>query len=248
MELDLSMNSLLAVVLLLATEPVPATRPPAPQTIETDLHEQTVVATGLTPGREAVMLAVGRESRGLVGDQLVRYSGGALADAQGRARFALARPLPQRSLWVVIDPGTGRLAVGTPEGSQELSPPYTSVVRNGRSTRVTTIVTLPGPAPRPPAAELVQPIPGGWAAVSTKKLESVELVLVRPGQAAWHSSVADGSRADPDRKHDRKITVAAASLARLGAGSSTFPQMFQAGDRILAIDPLRLAYRLIEVR
>jgi hypothetical protein len=75
--------------------------------------DQAIQAQGMTPGGSVVWFGIGREVQEYA-ETLSDHQDVTVADAQGQATVRVAPAVPQHSLWVAVDLGTGRYAMAAP--------------------------------------------------------------------------------------------------------------------------------------
>jgi hypothetical protein len=83
-------------------------QPPAPSPgLEIAFEEQTVVATGGTPGGIVVFFGVAREVEGFAARIVRRDALVSVSASEGDARLELDGPVALQSVWIVVDVTTG---------------------------------------------------------------------------------------------------------------------------------------------
>lgn len=178
---------------------------------------QSLVASGLTPGGEAVWLGVSRELDGWV-TKVVHWQGRVKDDdGDGVVTLELGEPVPPASAWVVIDLASGEMGLAAPEGSPAAEVPF------------------------PPDGIQVG-ADGPQGVVPDRFLDArsqLSLLVVRPGTGAWWERLGDGGEADDDGQTDGVVTASLEKLPALGDGGPA-PAHLAAGDLVVAIDPDRL--------
>lgn len=131
----------------------------------------------------------------------------ALADEDRDGTIAFRpRSLPESSVWVAVDMETGEYVLATPTGA------------------------VPTPLDLPPAA---------WHAQRAHldiRIEYLEVLVVRPGVAAWTLRMGDGGSNDADGRPNGVLTFRLDRMKRL-VGENDGPPVVIPRDLIVAIDP-----------
>lgn len=169
-----------------------------------------LTVTGTTPGGEVAVLTVWRE-RFPGWSRTTRFSE-LLSDddGDGTVELALERELPEGSLWIVTDVANGAYVVATPR---------------------------PWPFPELEAAERrLNP------SLNTLEVdrETLELLLVRPGEGAWSLTVWDGGTGDDDLVPDGRLTATLPSFEPLGLTEPL--QQPRPGDLLFGIEARRMEW------
>ena len=182
---------------------------PQETSLNVSFGEHEVVVSGLEPGSRVAWLSLASEPRRYyVRD--VRREGIEAADGTGTARIDAGEAVPPRSVWGVVNLGSGAAVWAAPEGFalEEVVPEGDGLARDdgGRLNRLLT------------------------------RAVGLELLVVRPGTGAWALTVFDGSPSDRDGKPDGGV---AASLeeGRPLLDSPAPPDELLPGDVVLGIDP-----------
>jgi hypothetical protein len=177
-----------------------------------------VVASGVTLGGRVVFFAVTQEiSEDEVATLHRRDAVRIDADGDGVVSFDLGGPVAQRAIWLAVDLATGAYALTTPSGD----PPSQAVfVGEG--------LVLGAPVGAPDSIEDARTF--------------LEVLLVRPGVAAWARTVADGGTTDGDAKVDGAVDAALDSLAQIDpeTGESPAPSRFVDQDLVFSFDPMSM--------
>jgi len=212
-------GTLLTLLVSWSAGPLAAATP-----LELTFEPGALVVSGLTPGGEALLFSIAREPRGYF-TRVARRNEVLLADATGAARFELLSEagepaeLPLKAVWVAVDWTTGGIAASATPGfpAEERGLPAGGL-RRGSGNRVNRLVD---------------------------RLESAELVLVRPGvpesRGIWGLSIMDGSVFDQDGSDDGALEAALDALIPL-AESPPPPEEVVAGDVVILVDPQTLAF------
>jgi len=177
-----------------------------------------VVASGVTPGGRVVFFAVTQEISEDEVATLHRRDGVRIdADGDGVVSFDLGGPVAQRAIWLAVDLATGAYALTTPNGD----PPSQSVfVGEG--------LVLGAPVGAPDSIEDARTF--------------LEVLLVRPGVAAWARTVADGGTTDADAKVDGAVEAAIDAFSQIDpdTGAIPAPTRFAAQDLVFSFDPMSM--------
>ncbi|HSL83424.1 MAG TPA: hypothetical protein VLF66_11655 [Thermoanaerobaculia bacterium] len=186
----------------------------APGELELTFEEAAVLAAGLTPGGDAVFWSVAREPQGHY-QKVVRRQGLAAVDALGQVRFEPdGAAVPLKSVWAVVDVGSGAFAVG--------APPEFALEE----------VPFPGQGFEVGAPGLVNRF--------RHELEAVEQLLVRPGVGAWVLRAFDQGPEDRDETDDDRVLTSLEDFVPLDAGGPDPPERFARDDVFVVVDPRSL--------
>jgi hypothetical protein len=212
-------GTLLTLLVSWAAGPLAAAPP-----LELTFEPGALVVSGLTPGGEALLFSVAREPRGYF-TRVARRDEVLVADATGAARFELLAEdgapadLPLKAVWVVVDWTSGGIGASATPGfpaEERGLPPGT--LRRG---------------------------PGNLLNRLADRLESAEIVLIRPGglesRGIWGLSVMDGSVFDQDESDDGAFEAALDDLIPLADGPPP-PEEVVAGDVVVLVDPRTLTF------
>jgi hypothetical protein len=177
-----------------------------------------VVASGVTPGGRVVFFAVTQEISEDEVATLHRRDGVRIdTDGDGVVSFDLGGPVAPRAIWLAVDLATGAYALTTPNGD----PPSQAVfVGEG--------LVLGAPVGAPDSIEDARTF--------------LEVLLVRPGVAAWARTVADGGTTDADAKVDGAVDAAIDAFSQIDpdTGEIPAPTRFVAQDLIFSFDPMNM--------
>ncbi|HEV7672040.1 MAG TPA: hypothetical protein VGS22_26260 [Thermoanaerobaculia bacterium] len=177
-----------------------------------------VFASGVTPGGRVVFFAVTQEiSEDEVATLHRRDAVRIDTDGDGVVFFDLGGPVTQRAIWLAVDLATGAYALATPNGEP---PSQTEFAGEG--------LVLGAPLGAPDSVE------------DTRTF--LEVLLVRPGVAAWAQTIADGGTTDADDKVDGAVDAAIDSLSQIDpdTGESPAPDRFGTQDLIFSFDPMSM--------
>jgi hypothetical protein len=188
----------------------------APPELEITFEEAAVVTAGLTPGGDAVFWSVAREPLGYH-QRVVESQGLEVVDAVGEARFEPEEgTVLLKSVWAVVDTASGGFAVGAPERFHLREVPFP-----GRGFEV----GAPG---------LVNRL--------RHELESLFVLVVRPGVGAWRLEAWDTSEEDRDREDNGRVLTSLEDFEPLEASGAGPPERFARDDVIVVIDPVDLRF------
>lgn len=92
-------------------------------------------------------------------------------------------------------------------------------------------------------------LPAGAPSAEHSSLPFVvgEVLVARSNVGVWDAHIVDGHGGDKDGKSDGVVDLALDSLRTSGSGPAR-PSQLQAGDTIVAVDPLTLEYVVTQVR
>lgn len=204
-----------------------------PPELALSLEEAAVIASGLTPGGEALVFSIAREPQQYF-TRVARRDEVLPVDGLGELRyqpFEDGSPLPFAAVWVVVDLATARAAHGaTPGFSSPARPLPADGVRRGSG--------------------------GRWNRLAAR-LNEAQVLLVRPAEAppgppegdsepgAWGAYWMDGSGRDLDGADDGALETALDALVPVIAGGPPPPEELAPGDLLVLVDPSSLAYFLV---
>lgn len=185
------------------------------------LAERSVALEGLTPDGRAVLFSIGQPPGHLM-RVTARHEEAVVADAAGAVTVELPSPVPERSVWAVVDLESGELALTAPEGFElrEVAFPgrgLGAARRTLRDERRFLDVLLVRPAAGVPS--------GGDAAAET---------------GAWRRTFGDGGESDGDGTVDGVIEAPIERLRPIGDSPAAPPVELRPGDVVVAIDPITL--------
>jgi hypothetical protein len=182
------------------------------QTVALAFEDQTVVASGLTPGKQVVWFGVEHRIDAELSGEMARHYRVGTAAADGTARLDLAQPPAPRSFWVAVDLGSGALAVAAPNGYRLSKPRAPAQLRVGQGGR---------------PDEILDDHP------------YVMGLMVRPGEGAWAFAGGDGGPRDEDGRNDGHLRFALDKLDPL-PGSPAAPSKLNGQDLWFLVDPLTM--------
>lgn len=171
-----------------------------------------MVVSGVTPQGRVVWFGIAKQIEGYMAHFVRREDFFADTDGDGVVRFELDQAVPLQSIWVAVDLATGEAAVATPGGYP---------LRD---------------ASREPGQGRGEPSRPDWIETGH---EILEVLAVRPGQGAWSITLGDGGANDDDLSADGQISAVFARMRPVGASPAP-PELFQAGDLVIAVDPDRM--------
>lgn len=209
-------GSLPALFVLLTAAPVDAAPPP-----ELSFEERAVVASGLTPGGEAVLFGLAVRGMGYY-NRIERYDEILLADATGTAWLDLEDDLPPRAVWAVIDLASGELTTSPTPGFPRQAQPFPTAGLRGQ---------------------------GGVLQRFGHTLESAHVLYARPGEGggAWGFALDDGGGHDLDGADDGAFELSLEQLHPVGASPAEPPAEMVAGDILVVVDPTQLSLFTLRV-
>jgi hypothetical protein len=172
--------------------------------------DQAIQAQGMTAGGAVVWFGIGRVVQEYA-ETLSDHQDVTVADAQGQATLQVKPSVPRHSLWVAVDLETGRYALAAPPGF-----PLRSFALG-------------------PAAVSV----GGGSAgdLLLDPSDTIEVLLVRPGQGAWSKNVWRGSADDQASPGSANLAFSLGRLLPLPAGGGAAPAKLSAGDLLFVAHP-----------
>jgi hypothetical protein len=142
----------------------------------------------------------------------------AKADAGGVNAFSVNAQRLRRSLWVVADLVTGDVSVASPE------------------------------RPRQRSGIFVTGNPQSGIKKIDAAVEYLEVLLVRPGDGAWVTSLMDGGLGDDDRARDGRLRLDFDDLYPIAPGTDELPKNLRKSDIVILVEPSSLAIQVIRVR
>lgn len=188
----------------------------APPELAITFEESAVLAAELTPGGEALFFSLARIPLGY-SQRVERRVESLPVDALGEAFFEIEEggPVPEKSVWAVVDLPTGAFAVAAPGTFSLTESPF------------------PGNAFEVGAPGLLNRFRHTFA--------WVDMVLIRPGVGAWTLRASDGGPGDRDEVADGRTVTALEDAEPVGASPAP-PDRFQADDVLVVIDPRELRF------
>lgn len=191
------------------------------QTVALTFQDQSVTASGLTPGQTVVWLGVEHVIDDEYGHAIAQHYDLGTAAADGTARLDLSQAPAPSSLWIAVELDNGAYAVAAPGGLP--------VQRSSGGASFTQAV--PGVADKPDSLSDVRSYVVG--------------LVVRPGAGAWMFGAGDGGPLDADGATDGRLLLALNGLAPF-PGSPAAPAKLQASDLWLTIDPAHLTLSVLK--
>lgn len=183
-----------------------------------ELTVDAAVVSGLAAGGEAAVLAVWRERVLDAATRVTRIHEVVVDDdGDGVARLELGRPVPEASLWIVVDLATGDTEMAAPGAFRlrELKADTRAFRKNLDSIAVDRT--------------------------------DLEILAVRPGVGAWSLSLSDGGDLDGDGMTDGRAVAALADLTPLGRTATSSPAGLETGDVVAAIDVRNLELLAVRI-
>ncbi len=182
---------------------------------------ETVQIAPVTPGARVVLFAASLESS----DGILVQSTGAKVfiddDRDGIIVYRRSSGIPSRSLWIAVDMDTGQYGVGTPSDAPKTFLPF-------------------------PASLLKRDVEGVLGLYDAEQL-TAEMLVVRPGEGAWHLRALEGGNGDADRTHNGRLSLASAEAIPVPGTSGSSPRKLKNRDVIAVIDPGRLEGFVTEI-
>jgi hypothetical protein len=188
----------------------------APPELAITFEESAVLAADLTPDGEALFFSLARIPLGYT-QRVERRVESLPVDALGEASYEIevGGPVPEKSVWAVVDLSSGAFAIAAP-GSFFLdeSP-------------------VPGNAFEVGAPGLLNRF--------RHTFPWVDMVLVRPGVGAWTLRASDGGGQDRDGTANGRTVTALEDAEPVGVSPEP-PDRFQEDDVLVVIDPRELRF------
>ncbi len=173
-------------------------------------EQGTVVVSGVSAGGEVVLFGVSREYIEFANRFRHWKRVEVDVDRDGKVVVDLGAPLPVPSVWVAVDVATGQLALlRCPD-----DPPR-------------GVQSFPDVALRPE---------GGRVTALVLEVESLDLLVVRPGVGAWRHGAVEGPH---ERTAEGLLRIPFARLPRL-TGTAEGPGELRPGDVLVGIEPWSL--------
>lgn len=214
----MSLKRLLCFTLL--TLIVSEARAASSSVIQVRLESNTIVAEGVSPKGEVVLVGVSHESAQY--QDIVRQWQRVTTDddSDGRVTFTLDAPIQQGSIWVVADVRTANYAVATPDGFKlpEVVLPDSSFRKSEK---------------------------GDVSAIELARASAL-IVVVRQGAGAWRLQVEQDGKYDEERGNHAVMRVSPGSLKPL-AGNAPPPPVLTPGDLLLVLEPFKLEFMAARV-
>ena len=187
---------------------------PAHAQITEVIGPKGIAAGGIAPGATVVGFAVAQDVHdGFV--ELWRRDQVLVDDDRDGVVLWDVPKVPDRSVWVSIDAGTGGSAATSPDGIDLPESPWPGG----------------GPIPDPTAKPHVEAV-----------AQVAELLWVRPGVGAWGATAGDGSLQDFDGEVDGTVWVVLKDFLPIPPYTVPPPELAQNGDVFVGIDRETLAW------
>lgn len=174
------------------------------------VEPQAVVASGVTRGGSAVVFGIAYDVAGAVPTReriaiVVRDD-----DQDGVVRYEPPQGVPRIGIWGVVDLATGAAQLSARPGYRlvPFADPLEEALRGERGAGIERL---------------------------ERQSVSAEMLVVRPGAAAWSVSATEGGENDGDGVLNGNLVVPVDRLVALTPGT-TAPARLQAGDVVLLID------------
>ncbi len=172
--------------------------------------DDSLIVTGVSPGTDVAMITVWRE-RFPGWSRTTRFADLLTdLDGDGNVERPVDRSLPESSLWIVADLTTGEWAVATPQAY-----PFPEIEVSARRLRQDLEVL-------------------------EADRETLELMIVRPGEGAWHLTVWDGGTGDDDALADGRVAARLPAFESLG--SAPIRIQSRPGDLVFGIEARRMEW------
>lgn len=197
------------------------TQPNASAPASISFTGDTVQIAPVTPGGRIVLFAAALESSDGILGQITGAKMFVDDDRDGVITYRRNGGVPIRSLWIAVDFDTGQFGVGTPSNALEAFLPF-------------------------PASLLKKDAEGVLGLYDREQL-SAEMLIVRPGEGAWHLRALEGGSGDADKTHNGKLGLASAEAIPVPGISVTAPKKLKKGDVIAVIDPGRMEAFVTEI-
>lgn len=206
---------LVGVLVLVVAAPAAAAPP------ELAFEEQAVVASGLTPGGEAVLFGLAVRAMGYY-NRIERHEEVVLVDGTGAARLELAEELAPRAVWAAIDLASGEMTTSASPGFPRQAQPFPTAGLRGQGAVLQRL---------------------------GHTLESAHVLYARPGEGggAWGFALDDGGGHDLDGADDGAFELALEQLHPVGGSPPEPPAEMLAGDVLVVVDPTELSLFTLRV-
>ena len=179
---------------------------------------QEVTASGMTPSSTTIVFSVARERVPWMTKIVPRVA--AVADSQGTGivTFNPGTEPSIPSVWAAVDTSTGAYVIDAPADYQ----PTQLAIDPASMTTSSALLTHPYP--------------------------DLELLVVRPGVAAWYGRVFDGTESDIGPPDDGRVEFRLAGLAHVWASGPATAALntLEDGDIVIGIDPTSFHYFTFE--
>ncbi|HVG22580.1 MAG TPA: hypothetical protein VND45_00365 [Thermoanaerobaculia bacterium] len=186
----------------------------AEQRLSLSFDGRAAVVDGVTPGGQLVVYSKGVSESSLhhAATMGIRF---VVRDAtgSGRVRIDAGRELPPDSVWALIDVSSGRH----------------EVISRGALARRSGL---------PPG--VLRSLGVAQANRLTLDLPIAEVLVVRPGEGAWHGVIADGGESDDDARPDGHAVFSPRALKEMQAKNPKVLDRVRKRDVVVIIDPVTL--------
>lgn len=145
----------------------------------------------------------------------------ATADKAGAVIFSTKHAADPRGVWLAIDVNSGDVAIATPSGG------------------VPAAIVLPDSARGKDAS--------GQIVKLQLPFDIADLLLVRPGEGAWHVTAIDGGPKDEDHTQNGETSMAFDTLSEVKKNGKP-PHALKRGDVIVAVEARTFRYTIIRVK
>jgi hypothetical protein len=203
--LFMSRRTLLYLIVFAALQIVPAAH-----ALTLRVQKDAVIATGVTPGGNAVFFAVLYDPASSMPERVRKATILTDEDGDGLVRLSMPGGVPPLGVWAVVDMATGSSKLGSMRGyditpfDEAVEPSFKGDVR-GRFSRL------------------------------EREMSEAELLVVRPGQGAWTLRGTEGSREDDDPEPNGKLVLSFSKLVSLTADDRP-PEALLPGDVVVLIN------------
>ncbi|MEM1207129.1 MAG: hypothetical protein AAGN66_28095 [Acidobacteriota bacterium] len=192
------------------------------QSLAISFDDRDVVATGLAPQAQVAWIGGGQFLNRTVPTLLSGTHWSADDNGDGEVRWTQDHPVPDLSVWAVVDLDTGKAAAASPPAVGLRDAPFPGVRISQGSLRT-------------------------WGRLALEAWQ-VQVLLVRPGRGAWSLWATDGTGDDQDGQADGWLTLETDRFEPLGATAGDVGDV-QEGDLLTVFDveAMRLSTHTVEV-
>jgi hypothetical protein len=201
----------------IAVAPVASAAAPG---LKLTVQSHKLVASNATKGSQVVFFGDQIDARAYSADY---FHGANVVDVgdDGSCTFDIGRGVGPASVWIAIDLATGDTDVITGDGlhAREYIPTADALKHdfNGNTSKLQLPFLI------------------------------ADVLLVRPKDGAWLTTVADGGSTDDDRNQDGKTTVQFETLLETSKNHKA-PRAIVKGDVLIAVHPRTLQYMIVKVK
>ncbi|MEM9594085.1 MAG: hypothetical protein AAGD06_07470 [Acidobacteriota bacterium] len=191
------------------------------QSLAITFDGQDVVATGLAPQAEVAWIGGGQFLDRTVPTLFSGTHWAADDNGDGEVRWTQDHPVPNVSVWAVVDLDTGKAAAASPPAAGLREAPF-------------------------PGVRISQGALRTWGRLAVEAWQ-VQVLLVRPGKGAWSLWATEGTRDDEDGEADGWLTLETDRFEPLGATAGDVGDV-QEGDLLTVFDveAVRLSTHTVE--